>query len=97
MEEQWDVWKEKLGPVLVSKAEEWRIYGHEQVTEEEVWNTFKEKMKRKSDIPDSIRLHWITAELFKTSASDYMTQLTVGAYKADDWFTSKGSFSLKDL
>ncbi|SDN46220.1 post-transcriptional regulator [Alkalicoccus daliensis] len=97
MENQWEAWRGKLAPVITSKAEEWVIYGHDQVTEEDVWNTFIEKMRRKKDIPSNLRLHWVVAELFAVSANDYMTQLTVSAYRSDDWFSSKGSFSLKDL
>lgn len=97
MVHQWDDWREKLSLVIESKVEEWKMYGHESVTEEDVWNSFKEKLKRHKDIPEDIRIHWVTAQLFSLSANDYMTQLTVSAYRGEDWFSSEGPFDLEGL
>lgn len=97
MKHQWNDWKETLAPVIISKVEEWKIFGHDEVTEEDVWNAFLEKLRRNKEVPEEVRLHWIVAELFALSANDYMTQLTVNAYRGDDWFSSEGSFSLEGL
>lgn len=78
-------WKTELEPVIRSKAEEWQLLGYETVSKEDVWKCFLEKMKKK-DVPETIRLYWITAELFNLKVNDYMNALTVQAYKGPNWF-----------
>ncbi|MFA9557182.1 post-transcriptional regulator [Evansella sp. AB-rgal1] len=86
-EQQWLVWKNKVDIVLTSKAEEWKLFGY-NVTKEDVWGCFMSKLPR-IDIPETIRYHWLVAELFHMKVNDYMNWLTLQAYRGPNWFDSE--------
>ncbi|RKL68565.1 hypothetical protein CR203_00485 [Salipaludibacillus neizhouensis] len=97
--EQWGYWKLKLEPVIESKAEEWHILGYDRVTEKEVWECFLTKLEKNKERPEPVRSHWMVAELFHLKANDYMTWLTIEAYKGPEWFENEEpiDFSLKSF
>ncbi|CAM3971330.1 post-transcriptional regulator [Alkalicoccus chagannorensis] len=96
MEQKWEEWRRKLDPILKSKQEEWVQLGYEKVSKEDVWKTFIYKLEKQKDLPE-LRLHWMASQLFRLSVNDYMNRELISAYKQEDWFSSKGSFSLRDL
>ncbi|PRO65008.1 post-transcriptional regulator [Alkalicoccus urumqiensis] len=81
MAQDWEVWRERVEPVLTSLKEEWQFYGYDDVTEDDVWKTFLTKMRREKEIREPVRLHWIVNRLYSLRAGDYMTQLTVQSYR----------------
>lgn len=84
--EQWSYWKIKLEPVIKSKVEEWHIFGYDKVTEKDVWDCFITKLEKNKQRPEKIRSHWMVAQLFHLKVNDYMTFLTIQAYKGPEWF-----------
>ncbi|WP_054635542.1 post-transcriptional regulator [Thalassobacillus sp. C254] len=84
-EQQFDVWKNDLEPVLSSKTEEFQLMGYDKATNEEVWQCVMHKVKKKKEF---IRFHALVNEIFTLRVSDYMNQLTIEAYKGPDLLSS---------
>lgn len=84
-EKEWEEWKREMDPILVSKVEEWRLYGYEKVTKDDLWECFKAKLPR-LEVPVPMRPSWLVAELFILKVNDYMNWLTLQAYKGPDLF-----------
>lgn len=82
-EKEWDVWKKKVQPVLISKMEEFHLLGYTQATTDDVWECFMAKLPR-LDVPESISISWLVNELFMLKTNDYMNWLTLQAYKGPD-------------
>ncbi|QKS70776.1 hypothetical protein FLK61_29005 [Paenalkalicoccus suaedae] len=86
----WNDWRQELEPVLDSKWEEFQLLGYNTVSKDEVWTSFVTKMTRQKVVPESLRLHQITSLLLGLKPNDYMTQMTIGAYKDDfNFFATK--------
>lgn len=88
---QLNEWKEKVYPVIVSKAEEFRIYGYEAVTTEEVWDCVMAKLERRKE---EYMLHQFVAEIFRLSINEYMNWLTIRAVTATEFDLSEGESNL---
>lgn len=80
--EQVQAWKEHVYPVLVSKAEEFQLLGYDAVTPENIWDCTIAKLKRKKK---EYPLHQLVNEIFKLSANEYMSWLTVQAVTSTDF------------
>ncbi|GAA3321146.1 post-transcriptional regulator [Ectobacillus funiculus] len=76
-----DAYRQELNVVLQSKVEEFHMLGYDRVTEQEIWTCLKSK---KSGNGYQKKLKSISSlMMFLTlSTSDYMTYLTMQAYKA---------------
>ncbi|QFT90017.1 Post-transcriptional regulator ComN [Bacillus sp. THAF10] len=82
-EHPYDMFRYELEPVLRSKLEEFQLFGYNTVTEEELWECLtKKKWKR----PETKRLHELVNDVYSLSVSDYMTYITIEAYKAPNFF-----------
>lgn len=79
--EQFEKWKDKVYPVLLSKAEEFHFYGYDTVTTDDVWKCVLEKAKRRKT---DYMLHEFVAEIFRLSAHEYMNWLTIQAVTSTD-------------
>ncbi|GEL06827.1 post-transcriptional regulator [Salisediminibacterium halotolerans] len=93
--EQWSYWKLKLSPLIESKLEEMQLLGYDTVTSEGIWELFVNKIEKDPERPDPIRTHWMVSKLLRLSPNDYMTSLTVSAYKSPDWFESGEALDLR--
>ena len=93
--EQWSYWKLKLEPAIESKLEEMQLLGYDQVTSEEIWELFIRKIEKDPERPTPVRAHWMVSKLMQLSPNDYMTSLTVAAYKAPDWFEDDEPLDLR--
>lgn len=91
--QQFEIWKEDVRPALTSKVEEFHMLGYDRATEEELWLCVVAKLKKEKEF---IRIHNVVRTILTLKATDYMTFLTVGAYKGPNWFEGESlSFGLK--
>ncbi|MCM2676537.1 post-transcriptional regulator [Alkalicoccobacillus plakortidis] len=83
--QQFEVWKDDMEPVLVSKVEEFHMLGYDKATKDEIWRCVTERLhKKKSYVP----FYTFTDELLNLKVSVYMTWLTVNSYKEpENWFS----------
>jgi len=79
-----EFYKKQVEPALQSKMEEFRIFGYDRVSLQEVWNCLeKKKWKKKEDK----LLHEVVADILSLKVSEYMSYLTIEAYKGPDYFS----------
>jgi len=81
--QQFEVWKQDVTPALTSKIEEFHFLGYDKATEEELWECVLAKLKKEKQL---VRIHHLVNKILTLKATDYMTWLTVGAYKEPNWF-----------
>ncbi|WP_223702875.1 post-transcriptional regulator [Sutcliffiella deserti] len=82
----YDLFRSDLTPVLRSKLEEFQLFGHSTVTEEELWECLtRKKWKR----PETKMLHHLVNDIYSLSITDYMSYITIEAYKAPNFFESQ--------
>lgn len=74
--EQLNAWKDEVYPVIVSKTEEFHLYGYDAVTPEEVWECVLAKLERRKG---EYMLHQLVAEIFRLTVNEYMNWLTIKA------------------
>ncbi|MFB1080562.1 post-transcriptional regulator [Jeotgalibacillus sp. JSM ZJ347] len=68
-----------IGPALISKAQELRLYGYDTATPESIWRYLtQKKWKRESE---SFRLHRVVQEILQVKAGDFMNFMTNEEYK----------------
>lgn len=84
--QQFDVWKEDVMPALTSKVEEFHMIGYDRATEEELWECVIAKLHKQKKF---VQIHHLVSTILTLKATDYMTWLTVGAYKGPNWFSSE--------
>ncbi|WP_017755926.1 post-transcriptional regulator [Calidifontibacillus oryziterrae] len=78
-----EFYKEQVQPALESKLEEFKLMGYDRVSLEEIWDCLqKKKWKKKTDKS----LHEIVSDILTLKINDYMSYLTIEAYKAPDFF-----------
>lgn len=82
-QQQFEVWKDDVMPALISKVEEFHMLGYDRANEIEIWECVLAKLKKEQDY---VRIHNLVRVILTLKATDYMTYLTVGAYKAPNWF-----------
>lgn len=68
---------ELIERLCLSKAEEFRMLGYEQVTGKEIWDCVSDKYK--SGMP---ALHQIVNDILSLRVTRFMNWLTISAYKA---------------
>ncbi|WP_339147021.1 MULTISPECIES: post-transcriptional regulator [unclassified Sutcliffiella] len=82
----YDLFRYELGPVLQSKLEEFQLFGYDTVSEDELWECLtKKKWKR----PETKRLFELVNDVYSLSVTDYMSYITIEAYKAPNYFASQ--------
>lgn len=79
-----EFYKDQVKPALESKLEELRMLGYDRVSLEEIWDCLeKKKWKKKKDK----FLHEIVEDILSLKLSEYMSYLTIEAYKGPDFFS----------
>lgn len=78
-----DAYREELSVVLQSKVEEFQMLGYDRVTEQEIWTCLKSKKWKR--LREDVKIHQLVNDVLKLSTSDYMTYLTMQAYKEPLW------------
>jgi hypothetical protein len=78
-----ETYREQLQVVLESKVDEFRLLGYDRVTAQDVWDCLK--MKKWKRVGDEVKIYQLVNDVLTLSASDYMTYLTMEAYKAPLW------------
>ncbi len=73
----------QIKPALVSKVEEFKIFGYDQVTEKELWDFLTNKKWKKPK--DEIQLHEIVADILSAKIGELMNYTTVEAFKLGDF------------
>lgn len=81
--QQFEVWKDDVKPALISKMEEFHLIGYDRVTLEELWECVLAKLKKEKEL---VRIHNLVRIILTLKATDYMTWLTVAAYRGPNWF-----------
>lgn len=79
-----DFYKQQVEPALQSKMEEFKLLGYDRVTMEELWDCLQvKKWKKKEDK----QLHEVVADILSLKVSEYMSYLTIEAFKGPDYFS----------
>ncbi len=82
--QQFDVWRDQVEPVLQSKVDEFHFLGYERATKDEVWKCIIEQLRKQKAF---IHFHDFVNKILTLKPQQYMTWLTVSAYKEPvDWF-----------
>lgn len=81
--QQFEVWKDDVRPALLSKMEEFHLIGYDRATLEELWQCVLAKLKKEKEF---VRIHNLVRIILTLKATDYMTWLTVDAYRGPNWF-----------
>lgn len=81
--QQFEVWKDDVRPALISKMEEFHLIGYDRATVEELWDCVLAKLKKEKEF---VRIHNLVRIILTLKATDYMTWLTVDAYRGPNWF-----------
>ncbi len=84
--QQFEIWKEDVMPALTSKVEEFHMLGYDRATEEELWECVIAKLLKEKKL---VQIHYLVSSILTLKVTDYMTWLTVGAYKGPNWFTDE--------
>lgn len=82
-------------PALLSKVEELKMQGLDHVNEKELWNYLIEKKWKKP--MEEIRIYQIVNDILAVNSSQFMTFVTVEAYKAPNIFNKLSEEELKEL
>ncbi|MBA9025697.1 MULTISPECIES: post-transcriptional regulator [Bacillaceae] len=85
----------KVKPVLRNKVEELRLFGLDEVNENELWGCLVSKRWKKPE-PD-IHIHEIVQDILTLSSNQYMTYKMIEAYTAPNLFEELSSEELKEL
>lgn len=86
---------QKVKPALKSKAEELAVLGLGAVKEEDIWHYLtRKKWKRPQD---EIHLYELVNDILTISGSQFMTFVTIEAYKAPDIFGSLSTEEMNEL
>jgi hypothetical protein len=79
----YDFFRSDLKPVLQSKLEEFQLFGYDKVTEDELWECLTRKTWKR---PETKMLHQLVNDVYGLSITDYMSYITIEAYKAPNFF-----------
>ncbi|WP_404444013.1 post-transcriptional regulator [Sutcliffiella horikoshii] len=84
----YDLFRYELGPVLQSKLEEFQLFGYDTITEDALWECLTKKKWKK---PETKRLFELVNDVYSLSLSDYMSYITIEAYKAPNYFENQNN------
>ncbi|MBU8905506.1 post-transcriptional regulator [Desertibacillus haloalkaliphilus] len=84
--QQFEVWREDVEPALQSKADEFHFLGYDRTSIDDIWDCVLAKVKKKKT---HIHLHEFVHYILTLKPNEYMTWLTIEAYKGPDWFASE--------
>jgi hypothetical protein len=84
----------QVKPALVSKLEEFRLLGYNEVSESGLWDFLIKKKWKK--VKPEIRLYEIIDDILSVKVSDYISFTTIEMYKNND-FNLNDEDEWKDL
>ncbi|QOR65660.1 post-transcriptional regulator [Cytobacillus suaedae] len=91
-----DQFRAQVEPALISKLEEFELFGYDKVTEEELWEFLTKKRWKRAN--EERKLHEIVNDILSLNVSDYITYATIEAFKSsDNLFSEEGKESYKAL
>ncbi|WP_078379559.1 post-transcriptional regulator [Sutcliffiella halmapala] len=82
----YDLFRSDLTPVLQSKLEEFQLFGYDTISENELWECLTKKMWKR---PESKMLHQLVNDVYSLAITDYMSYITIEAYKAPNYFLER--------
>jgi hypothetical protein len=82
----WEEVREYVQPAILSKVEEFHIFGFNRATEDEVWQCLKKKKWKKEESPKPVRE--LVNDILSLSTGMYMNFVTNEAYKQPFQFPS---------
>lgn len=91
----YDRYLDQIKPCITSKVEEFKLLGYDRATEEDVWKCLKQKKWKKNK--DGKLLYEVVNDVMRLSISDYMSWLTMQAYKSPNWFNDEGELDPEEL
>ncbi len=78
-EDQTALQQEYIQQLCMSKAEEFRMLGYENITERDIWAHLSEQYEKKG-YP---RMHRIVNDILSLKVTQLMNWMTIGAFKGD--------------
>ncbi len=82
----WEEVRKDVQHAILSKVEEFQIYGFDQAEEDEVWQCLLKKKWKKDVEPKATRE--LVNDILGLSISDYMSFITINAFKEPFQFPS---------
>lgn len=85
-----------MQPALVSKKNEFHMYGYTTVTEEDIWIYCVRKVWRKKDV-STLRVYEIANDILRILPAAFMTFTQIEEQRSSDWFSDLNSDELQTL
>lgn len=86
----------KMMPALISKKNEFHLYGYTSVKEEEIWVYCLRKVWRNKDV-NSLRVHEIVNGILGILPAAFMTHTHIEEQRNVDWFSDLNNDELQIL
>lgn len=86
----------KMMPALISKKNEFHLYGYASVTEEEIWTYCLRKVWRNQDV-QSLRIHQLANGILSILPAAFMTYTQIEEQRNVDWFSDLNNDELQIL
>jgi len=83
-------------PALESKMEEFRYFGYDTFSTEDLWQYCVKKKWRKKDIGE-MRLYEMVGDIMEMTASEFVAYHQIEGFKGDDWFSDMKQEDLEQL
>ena len=87
--------KEMLRPALISKMEEFHVFGYNEVTVEEIWDYLIHKVWKKPQ--DHIRTYQLVSDVLSINIGHFMNHSTIEAFKSPNLFADINNEDLQEL
>lgn len=91
----YDRFYDSLEPALLSKVEEFQLFGYEETTLERLWLYLTKKKWKKPEV--DVKVYELVSDILSAKAGEYMTFETVQAYRSPNWFADVNEDELKEL
>ncbi|RDI44118.1 post-transcriptional regulator [Falsibacillus pallidus] len=86
---------DSLEPAMLSKIEEFSLFGYGEVSIVDLWQYLTKKKWKKPE--PSIRMHQLVHDILSVKVSEFMTFATIEAYRSPNWFTEVDEDELQEL
>ncbi len=90
-----DLERVRLLPAVISKCEEFRLLGYEDVTSDHLWVFLKKKKWKK--LKEAPALHQLVNDILSVKVGDYMNYATVETFKGAEQTRELNFEDFKDL
>lgn len=87
---------EHMQPALISKKNEFHLYGYTGITEKELWEYCIHSLWRNKDVT-TMRTHQIANDILAILPDSYMTYTHIEEQREVDWFSELNKEELKLL